>query len=369
MTVRDRQKRKSEDATVVNLPPIPAKDYVLYHDGQKEVTVADQNPEYDKYTSVVVIVYEEALQEHFPEYNNRPIRLETLSEQDIEHFIYPPERLHPIYDDSTDYDESKSISEISTRDFSETAVEINPSDPDNVLSDDNSSYKYKTNQSRSEEGVSTEDNNKEKTRSSSVESETAIESASTVNKKHPQKTDETAHSTEDENREPIPEPSESEINEPSPDVEAGITTSEQTSAAGFEESVSEESQNQLSFDELRKRAKENEVEEVTQATSTATTEKTQYNRSPVIKKYVKRRADGYCEGCGEPAPFTNKTGNPYLHAHHIHELSDGGSDTLDTVIALCPNCHYRVHHGEDGDEYNQKLEEKLESVENQSNST
>jgi predicted HNH restriction endonuclease len=34
------------------------------------------------------------------------------------------------------------------------------------------------------------------------------------------------------------------------------------------------------------------------------------------------------------------------------------------VIALCPNCHYRVHHGEDGDAYNQELIEVLASKEN-----
>ncbi len=49
--------------------------------------------------------------------------------------------------------------------------------------------------------------------------------------------------------------------------------------------------------------------------------------------------------------------------HHINELNDGGSDTPDTVIVLRPNCHFRVHHGEDGEEYNQKLKQKLEEIE------
>lgn len=62
--------------------------------------------------------------------------------------------------------------------------------------------------------------------------------------------------------------------------------------------------------------------------------------------------------------YSIKTGEPYLHAHHIHELSDGGSDTPDTVVGLCPNCHYRVHHGEDGDEYNQELLEIIQEKEN-----
>jgi 5-methylcytosine-specific restriction endonuclease McrA len=116
----------------------------------------------------------------------------------------------------------------------------------------------------------------------------------------------------------------------------------------------------LNIDELRKKAEESAVEEVSKEASTSTTQKPQYTRSPEVKEYVKARADGICEGCGEPAPFTSKTGEPYLHAHHIHELSDGGSDTPDTVVALCPNCHYRVHHGEDGDEYNEELLETVQ---------
>lgn len=90
----------------------------------------------------------------------------------------------------------------------------------------------------------------------------------------------------------------------------------------------------------------------------------QYNRSSAVKQYVKARADGFCEGCDEFAPFISKTGEPYLQTHHIKELSDGGSDTPDNVIALCPNCHYRVHHGEDGDEYNQELLEVVQEKEN-----
>lgn len=116
------------------------------------------------------------------------------------------------------------------------------------------------------------------------------------------------------------------------------------------------------IDQLRKEAEADSKKRVSSGQET-TVESTRYSRSSKIRQYVLARADGYCEGCEEPAPFTSKTGDPYLHAHHIHELSEGGSDTPDTVIALCPNCHYRVHHGEDGDEYNSKLTEKLDQVE------
>lgn len=97
----------------------------------------------------------------------------------------------------------------------------------------------------------------------------------------------------------------------------------------------------------------------------STTERsvTEYDRSGEVREYVMARADGHCEGCGEPAPFRNTAGEPYLHSHHIHELADGGPDSPDTVIALCPNCHYRVHHSEDGDAYNRELEHRLVVIE------
>lgn len=118
--------------------------------------------------------------------------------------------------------------------------------------------------------------------------------------------------------------------------------------------------------QLRAAAEENATEDVSYDKET-TKQTSQYNRSSEVREYVMARADGQCEGCGEPAPFTSKTGDPYLHAHHVQELSEGGSDMPDTVIALCPNCHYRVHHGEDGDEYNRELKRKLSELENLSN--
>jgi predicted HNH restriction endonuclease len=132
------------------------------------------------------------------------------------------------------------------------------------------------------------------------------------------------------------------------------------------ESDDEENSNQneeSQIDRLRKEAKKESKEDVPKQAVTSTETTSEYRRSQKIKKYVKSRAEGMCEGCENPAPFTSKTGEPYLHAHHIHELSEGGSDTIDTVIALCPNCHYRVHHGEDGDEFNKELLEIVQSKE------
>lgn len=97
--------------------------------------------------------------------------------------------------------------------------------------------------------------------------------------------------------------------------------------------------------------------------SVNTHEVIEYERSRNVRDYAKARAEGICEGCGEPAPFTSQTGDPYLQAHHIHEVSGGGPDTPETVIALCPNCHYRVHHGQDGEAFNHELAHRLAEIE------
>ena len=36
-------------------------------------------------------------------------------------------------------------------------------------------------------------------------------------------------------------------------------------------------------------------------------------------------------------------GEPYLEAHHVKWLGDGGSDSIDNTVALCPNCHRKMH--------------------------
>jgi len=52
---------------------------------------------------------------------------------------------------------------------------------------------------------------------------------------------------------------------------------------------------------------------------------------------------GTCELCDQPAPFTKKNGDPYLEVHHVKQLADGGEDTINNAVALCPNCHRKMH--------------------------
>lgn len=68
-----------------------------------------------------------------------------------------------------------------------------------------------------------------------------------------------------------------------------------------------------------------------------------YERNQNIREFALRMAKGNCQLCENPAPFKDKKGNPHLEVHHIKFLSEGGEDAITNVIALCPNCHSKMH--------------------------
>lgn len=68
-----------------------------------------------------------------------------------------------------------------------------------------------------------------------------------------------------------------------------------------------------------------------------------YVRDRYVSEYAKRRAKGICQLCNNPAPFVDSEGKPFLETHHIVRLADGGSDSVDNTVALCPNCHRKMH--------------------------
>ncbi|QSA97310.1 HNH endonuclease signature motif containing protein [Methylococcus sp. EFPC2] len=70
-----------------------------------------------------------------------------------------------------------------------------------------------------------------------------------------------------------------------------------------------------------------------------------FARNPDVVAEVLFRANGYCEFCKNPAPFTRRADNsPYLEVHHIKMLAEGGEDTVANAVALCPNCHRQAHY-------------------------
>ena len=87
-----------------------------------------------------------------------------------------------------------------------------------------------------------------------------------------------------------------------------------------------------------------------------------YYRAEAIRRYALARANGYCEGCAQPAPFCSSQG-PYLECHHLHRVADGGPDHPENVIALCPNCHRRAHYAKDAARFNAQLVEVAKAAE------
>lgn len=76
-------------------------------------------------------------------------------------------------------------------------------------------------------------------------------------------------------------------------------------------------------------------------------QQTVFIRNQLVVVEVLLRANGHCEECKRPAPFLRDSDNtPYLEVHHIVRLADGGDDTVENAVALCPNCHRKAHYGQ-----------------------
>lgn len=78
-----------------------------------------------------------------------------------------------------------------------------------------------------------------------------------------------------------------------------------------------------------------------------TASRTVYERRPDVKAWVLGEARGQCELCQHAAAFVGDDGEPYLELHHVHRLADGGPDTVENAVAVCPGCHRWLHHGAD----------------------
>jgi 5-methylcytosine-specific restriction endonuclease McrA len=66
----------------------------------------------------------------------------------------------------------------------------------------------------------------------------------------------------------------------------------------------------------------------------------------------------------KPAPFLSRNGSPYLEVHHIIALANGGTHHPSNLAAVCPNCHTRVTHGKDGNQFNAEIKRRVTALEN-----
>ncbi|MDH4609719.1 hypothetical protein E8F12_14325 [Pseudomonas sp. BN102] len=86
-------------------------------------------------------------------------------------------------------------------------------------------------------------------------------------------------------------------------------------------------------------------------------------RSAAVHLYATLRANGQCEGCNLPAPFSRPDGRAFLEVHHMTRLADDGPDMPANVAALCPNCHRRAHYSSDRKEFGRILQERVTLLE------
>lgn len=88
---------------------------------------------------------------------------------------------------------------------------------------------------------------------------------------------------------------------------------------------------------------------------------TSYSRSRAVRDAALRRAAGACELCGQRG-FVTQSGAIYLETHHVQPLGEGGADSEDNVVALCPNDHRRAHHSAEAVEIKKRLQEDLAAI-------
>ena len=122
-------------------------------------------------------------------------------------------------------------------------------------------------------------------------------------------------------------------------LEAFVPLTEEKFIENFERQIQESSKDE---DEIRRKRLQNAPRMPEKVSMT----KTGFKRNPDVVVEAMKRANGFCEACGKPAPFIRASnGTPYLEIHHKVSLADKGEDTVENAIALCPNCHREIHFG------------------------
>jgi 5-methylcytosine-specific restriction protein A len=86
-----------------------------------------------------------------------------------------------------------------------------------------------------------------------------------------------------------------------------------------------------------------------------------FQRDPAVRAHVVKRANGRCEYCGRRG-FLLPNGNHYVEAHHIIALAKQGPDTLENVIALCPEHHREAHFGSGAESLEQECLQLLAKI-------
>lgn len=88
----------------------------------------------------------------------------------------------------------------------------------------------------------------------------------------------------------------------------------------------------------------------------------EFVRDPSVVAWVLDQAKGRCECCGTSHTFLTDSGQMYLEVHHVVPLAEGGPDTPQNAVAVCPTCHRALHYASDRQERREKLYGSLERL-------
>ena len=114
---------------------------------------------------------------------------------------------------------------------------------------------------------------------------------------------------------------------------------------------------------ISKVARKLEVSKFPEIPEKITIQSTGFKRNQFVVIETLERANGVCDLCKKNAPFLRiKDEAPFLEVHHVNPLADGGKDTLDNTVALCPNCHREAHLGINRDKVKQRLLQVLKVI-------
>lgn len=80
-----------------------------------------------------------------------------------------------------------------------------------------------------------------------------------------------------------------------------------------------------------------------------------FKTSLEVRARVLGLAQNRCEGCGAGPAFEKVGGTGYWELHHVQPLAEGGPDTVENAVCLCPNCHRAMHFARNASERREAL--------------
>jgi 5-methylcytosine-specific restriction protein A len=86
-----------------------------------------------------------------------------------------------------------------------------------------------------------------------------------------------------------------------------------------------------------------------------------YKRDPKVVAWIIKNANGKCECCGDDG-FIKNDESIFLEVHHLRLLAENGSDTPQNAVAICANCHRKLHYARNKEIMRKELIKKIDRL-------